>query len=69
MLDSPYIKNVYAWQNGQTMVFDQHGSQMPQYQGRKEEVWEAIQRDKRPNTKIQEDCAWGNYTSSAVISS
>lgn len=36
------ITNVYNWANGMTMVFDQHGQQMPEYQGRTEEVMPRI---------------------------
>ena len=32
------ITNVYNWANGMTMVFDQYGQQMPEFQGRTEEV-------------------------------
>ncbi len=39
------IKAVYVWQNGQVMVFDQWGKQMPDYQGPFEEVRDSIVRD------------------------
>lgn len=32
------ITNVYSFTNGQTMVFDQHGKQMPEFQGPTDEV-------------------------------
>jgi hypothetical protein len=32
------IKSVTIWQNGLTMVFDQFGEQMPEYQGEAEEM-------------------------------
>lgn len=32
------ITNVYVFPNGMVMVFDQHGKQMPDYQGRSDEV-------------------------------
>lgn len=32
------IMRVICWQNGQVMVFDQDGLQMPEYQGRLSEV-------------------------------
>lgn len=32
------ITNVYHWPNGMTMVFDQHGKQMPEFQGKSEEI-------------------------------
>jgi hypothetical protein len=53
-----YLKHVYVWQNGMVIAFDQLGAQMPEYQGRREEVWEKIQRDCRPDTVIEEDCVW-----------
>jgi len=34
----PIITSVYSFGNGQTMVFDQFGKQMPDYQGATEEV-------------------------------
>ena len=33
MTDERKITNVYHWANGMTMVFDQFGEQMPEYQG------------------------------------
>jgi hypothetical protein len=36
--DSPRITNVYKFQNGMVMVFDQFGKQMPAYQGPAEDV-------------------------------
>jgi hypothetical protein len=42
MKDEPRIANVYAFGNGMCMVFDQHGHQMPDYQGRTEEMREKI---------------------------
>lgn len=32
------IKRAYVFQNGMTMVFDQFGEQMPEFQGRQEEM-------------------------------
>jgi hypothetical protein len=52
------ITAVFAFENGQVMVFDQYGKQMPDYQGSKEEVWEAIMRDKTDATEIHEDVVW-----------
>lgn len=46
------LTNVYVFPNGMVAVLDQFGKQMPQYQGRKEEVWHLIQRDKTPTTEI-----------------
>ncbi len=42
MSDDRRITTVYTFANGQCMVFDQHGKQMPEYQGRTEEKLEAI---------------------------
>lgn len=36
------ITNVYLFQNGMVMTFDQFGEQMPDYQGRAEEVMPKI---------------------------
>lgn len=36
------ITNVYNWANGMTMVFDQFGEQMPEFQGHTEEVMPKI---------------------------
>jgi len=36
------ITTVYSFPNGQTMVFDQFGKQMPEFQGRTEEVMPKI---------------------------
>lgn len=38
MTDKPTIKNVYSFPNGMTMVFDQFGKQMPEFQGKTEDV-------------------------------
>jgi hypothetical protein len=38
----PRITAVYNWANGQTMVFDQFGNQMPEFQGPTEEVMPKI---------------------------
>jgi len=52
-MSTPVITKVIVWQNGMVMVFDQHGQQMPDYQGPKEEVWEKIQRDKPPQVHAE----------------
>ena len=36
------ITKVYNWANGMTMVFDQFGEQMPEFQGPTEEVMPKI---------------------------
>ncbi len=37
-VDGRRISAVYHWENGMTMVFDQFGQQMPEFQGRTEDV-------------------------------
>jgi hypothetical protein len=37
MTDKPKIAAVYTFANGMCMVFDQHGQQMPEFQGRTDE--------------------------------
>lgn len=39
------LTNAYRFENGMVMAFDQHGEQMPEYQGRYEVVAEKIMRD------------------------
>lgn len=46
------IRKVYKWQNGMVMVFDQFGEQMPDYQGRYEEVREKILSDASVKTEF-----------------
>jgi hypothetical protein len=42
MSEPPKIASVYSFSNGQTMVFDQHGQQMPEFQGRTSDVMPKI---------------------------
>ncbi len=37
-MESRIITNVYSFTNGMTMVFDQYGKQMPDFQGSTREV-------------------------------
>lgn len=37
-MEEPKITNVYVFGNGMVMAFDQHGQQMPEYQGPDTEV-------------------------------
>lgn len=37
------LTDVYCFDNGQVMAFDQNGQQMPQFQGARSEVWERIE--------------------------
>ena len=46
------LTNCYHFQNGMVMAFDQYGKQMPEYQGRYEEVIDKIRRD-FPRVSIQ----------------
>jgi hypothetical protein len=39
---SKRIESVYVFENGMVMVFDQFGEQMPEYQGRKEDVLDKV---------------------------
>jgi hypothetical protein len=39
------ITHVYTFPNGMCMVFDQHGKQMPDYQGRTEEMLPKIREN------------------------
>ena len=41
-MDEPRITKVYVFGNGMVMVFDQNGQQMPDYQGRVEQVRDKI---------------------------
>lgn len=43
------ITAVYKWQNEMVMVFDQHGEQMPAYQGHYLDVRALILRDAPPS--------------------
>jgi hypothetical protein len=52
------ITSVYHWANGMTMVFDQHGEQMPDYQGPTEEVRERIERDRPRSAQVVSGADW-----------
>lgn len=41
--ESPRLTDVYCFNNGQVMAFDQHGHQMPEFQGTRSEVWPRIE--------------------------
>lgn len=51
-MDEPKIENVYCFPNGMVAVTDQRGRQMPDYQGKYEEVWPKIQAALQPHSKI-----------------
>lgn len=54
----PVIHSVYSFPNGMTMVFDQYGKQMPEFQGATEEVVPKI-RATGYGGGIQECWWWG----------
>lgn len=59
MSEKPYITNVYHWPNGMTMVFDQFGQQMSDYQGPTEEVSEKIERDRpKEGVSVERPASW-----------
>lgn len=39
------VVNVYVWNNGMVMAFNSKGYQVPEYQGRREDVLDKIKRD------------------------
>ena len=53
------ISNVIRWKNGMGMVFDARGNQIPEYQGRWDEMREAILRDKPDQVEIEGPRSWG----------
>lgn len=52
------ITHVVRWENGMVMVFDQHGQQMPDYQGPWEEMRDKILADKPAGVTIEGPYAW-----------
>ena len=59
MPDELRISNVIRWENGTVMVFDQHGEQMPRYQGTWVECREDILRDKPEHVEVGKPQVWG----------
>lgn len=51
------ISKVYLWTNGQVMVFDEEGKQMPGYQGKYANVKDKILTEATEHTKFTL-CAW-----------
>ena len=47
------IENIYRFQNGMVMVFDEKGQQMPEYQGLWKEMKEKIMRNKPEHIEIE----------------
>jgi hypothetical protein len=56
------IKRVIVWQNGLTMVFDQYGEQMPEYQGRLDEIEETLAA-----AFPRERWEYGNWQSGVIV--
>lgn len=52
------ISNVIRWENGMVMVFDERGEQIPEYQGRWDEMKDAILRDKPVNVEVEGPRRW-----------
>ena len=52
------IKKVYVFQNGMVMVFNGLAMQMPEYQGRWEDMKEKILKDKPKNVEVLFDCVF-----------
>jgi hypothetical protein len=52
------IQNVYVYENGMVMVFDEKGHQMPAYQGRWEQMKAAIERDKPSHVIVRKNVQW-----------
>ena len=53
------IKNVVRWMNGMVMVFDIEGEQIPEYQGRWDEMKDIILRDKPESVEVSGPKEWG----------
>ena len=48
----PEITNVIRWKNGMVMIFDQNGDQMPEYQGKWEDLKHKIVEDMPNDVEI-----------------
>lgn len=59
------IKTVIRLQNGEVMVFDADGEQLPEYQGRYQQVREGILRDAAPEAVF---CHWFGTDESQPVS-
>lgn len=62
-----YPKNVYFWQNGMAMVFDQFGHQMPELQGKREEVEAKIRAASTSETIFNDNASWRNGIESGQL--
>lgn len=54
------IRHVTRWSNGMVTVFDENGQQLPEYQGKYEDVREKILRDAPPDAEFNTG-AWNQY--------
>jgi hypothetical protein len=54
----PVITHVMRFANGMVAVFDQHGQQMPEYQGTWDERRDSILRDKPADVLVDGPVAW-----------
>lgn len=59
MSSTRQILHIYHWGNGMVMVFDQHGCQMPKYQGIYNEVRNLI-IENAPRDAIMYSAIWKN---------
>lgn len=59
------IKSVYLFSNGMVMVFNHDGEQIPDYQGRHDEVVELIARE-APETASFKSAQWRPFMSCAL---
>jgi len=55
------IDRIILWSNGNVMVFDEHGKQMPEYQGRRKEAAEKLADADLSQTSFQIG-SWNNGT-------
>ncbi|KKL51171.1 hypothetical protein LCGC14_2298160 [marine sediment metagenome] len=52
------IATIVRWKNGNVMVFDQNGDQIPEYQGRWNDVKYSIVRDMPDHVEIEGPKDW-----------
>lgn len=59
------LSRVMCWENGMVMAFDQLGKQMPEFQGKKADVWDKICDAATKDTLIEGDVVplrWRNVS-------
>lgn len=59
------VLKVIVWQNGMVMAFDRSGKQVPEYQGREEDVLPKIKRD-FPDVVIDRG-SWSNRVRDTLL--